>query len=157
MTVTIAPSPASSALSISEVAALTGLSQDTLRWYEREGLVPPVERGNDRRRRYSGWHVSLLQILVRLRRTGMATKEVRRFSQLVAGGAATHGARMALLRAHRDRLVRQIEQLRDDLAGLDAKIEHYRYLIDAGLDCDGRPVDAITAARQRNTSPPEHL
>jgi hypothetical protein len=39
--------------SISEVAAITGLTQDTLRWYEREGMIPAIARGSDRRRRYS--------------------------------------------------------------------------------------------------------
>lgn len=40
------------ALGIAEVAATTGLSQDTLRWYEKEGLVPPVARDHASRRRY---------------------------------------------------------------------------------------------------------
>jgi DNA-binding transcriptional MerR regulator len=87
--------------SIAEVAELTGLSKDTLRWYEREGLFPRVERGTDRRRRYTQRQVDLLGLLVRLRRTGMPTAEMRRFSQLLTEGAATHGQRLALLAAHR--------------------------------------------------------
>nr|WP_271211923.1 MerR family DNA-binding transcriptional regulator [Rhodococcus wratislaviensis]GLK38200.1 hypothetical protein GCM10017611_50650 [Rhodococcus wratislaviensis] len=39
--------------SISEVSAITGLTQDSLRWYEREGMIPRIARGSDRRRRYS--------------------------------------------------------------------------------------------------------
>ena len=89
-------------LGISEVAESTGFSLDTLRWYEREGLFPRVERDSSRRRRYSPREVSLLRTLARLRRTGMPTREMREFTRLVTEGAATHGQRLALLAAHRD-------------------------------------------------------
>jgi len=151
MTLTALPAPGG--LPISQVVALTGLSHDTLRWYEREGLVPPVHRGPDGRRRYGERDVARLQVLVRLRRTGMPTAQVRRFSELMDGGAATHGQRMALLEAHRAVVLRHIDALHGDLTALDVKIDHYRDLIIAGLDCDGVPVDAPTAARQRATTP----
>jgi DNA-binding transcriptional MerR regulator len=138
--------------SIAEVAELTGLSKDTLRWYEREGLFPRVERGTDRRRRYSARQVDLLHLLVRLRRTRMPTSEMRRFSQLLTEGAATHGQRMALLSAHRERITARIAELQGDLAALDEKTEHYRTLIADGLDCDGAAVDPDTALRQRATT-----
>ena len=136
-------------LGIAEVAALTGLSQDTLRWYEREGLSPRVARGSDGRRRYSRRQVGLLKLLMRLRRTGLSTKEMRRFSQLIAGGAATHGQRLALLAAHRERILAHIAELQADLAALDDKVSYYRRLIEQGLDCDGAPIDAETAVLQR--------
>lgn len=139
-------------LGIAEVSELTGLSQDTLRWYEREGLFPRVARGADRRRRYSPRQVGLLRLLVRLRRTGMPTKEMRQFSQLVSGGAATHGQRLALLAAHRERILARLTELQADLTALDEKASHYRWLIEQGLDCDGAPVDADTAVLQRASS-----
>ena len=123
-------------LSISEVAESTGFSLDTLRWYEREGLLPRIERDSSRRRRYSPHDVALLRTLARLRRTGMPTKEIREFTRLGTEGAATHGQRLALLAAHRDRIVARLAELQDDLAALEEKVEHYRYLIEQGLDCD---------------------
>ncbi len=123
-------------LGISEVAESTGFSLDTLRWYEREGLFHRVERDSSRRRRYSPRDVALLRTLARLRRTGMPTREMREFTRLVAEGAATHGQRLALLAAHRDRIVARMAELQDDLAVLEQKVEHYRYLIEYGLDCD---------------------
>ncbi len=119
-------------LGISEVAESTGFSLDTLRWCEREGLFHRVERDSSRRRRYSPRDVAL----ARLRRTGMPTREMREFTRLVAEGAATHGQRLALLAAHRDRIVARMAELQDDLAVLEQKVEHYRYLIEYGLDCD---------------------
>ena len=121
-------------LGISEVAKSTGFSVDTLRWYERERLFRRVERDASRRRRPR--YVALLRTMARLRRTGMPTKEIREFTRLVTEGAATHGQRLALLAAHRERIVARLAELQDDLAGLEKKIEHYRYLIEQGLDCD---------------------
>lgn len=123
-------------LGIAEVAESTGFSLDTLRWYEREGLFPRVERDSSQRRRYSPREVALLRTLARLRRTGMPTREMREFTQLVTQGRATHGQRLALLAAHRDRIMARLIELHDDLAVLEAKIEHYQYLIEQGLDCD---------------------
>jgi DNA-binding transcriptional MerR regulator len=123
-------------LGISEVAESTGFSLDTLRWYEREGLFPRVERDSSRRRRYSPRDVALLRMLARLRRTGMPTKEMREFTRLTTEGAATHGQRLARLAAHQERIVARLAELQDDLAVLEEKVEHYRYLIDQGLDCD---------------------
>ena len=114
------------------MAKSTGFSVDTLRWYERERLFRRVERDASRRRpRY----VALLRTMARLRRTGMPTKEIREFTRLVTEGAATHGQRLALLAAHRERIVARLAELQDDLAVLEKKAEHYRYLIDHGLDC----------------------
>jgi len=123
-------------LGISEAAESTGFSLDTLRWYEREGLFPPVERDSSQRRRYSPSDVALLRTLARLRRTGMPTREMREFTQLVTEGAATHGQRLALLAAHRERIVARLDELHGDLAVLEQKIKHYQYLIEQGLDCD---------------------
>jgi DNA-binding transcriptional MerR regulator len=131
-------------LGISEVAEATGLSPDTLRWYEREGLVPPVDRDGSRRRRYSPRHVGWLRTLVLLRRTGMPTRDMRRFGRLAADGRATHGERLALLAAHRERIVARIAELTDDLGALDAKVERYRWLIEHGRDCAGTPTDPGT-------------
>jgi DNA-binding transcriptional MerR regulator len=136
-------------LGIADVSELTGPSQDTLRWYEREGLFPRVARGADGRRRYNLRQMELARLLMRLRRTGMPTKEVRQFSQLISGGAATHGQRLALLAAHRDRILAQFAELQTDPDALDDTVSYYRWLIEQGLDCDCAPVDANTAALQR--------
>lgn len=133
---------------IAEVARLSGLAQDTLRWYEREGLLPAVRRGPDGRRRYTRRDAALVDMLAKLRQSGMPTGEMREFSRLVAGGAATHGRRLAILDGHRARIRRRQEDLDRHLASLEEKTTHYRHLIESGLDCDGQPVSADVAALQ---------
>lgn len=134
---------------IRAVSGQTGLSLDTLRWYEREGLLPPVDRSGDGRRAYSAAAVGFVRLVQALRRTGMSVADVRRFVRLMDQGAASHGQRMALLEQQATLIGRQMNELRDDLATVQHKIAHYRDLIDQGLDCAGEPVDQATAARQR--------
>ncbi|WP_072689089.1 MerR family transcriptional regulator [Rhodococcus marinonascens] len=128
-------------VSISEVASTTGLTQDTLRWYEREGMIPGIARGSDRRRRYSDRDVRLIELLVKLRNTGMPTSEMQRFAALLEGGAETYGRRLSVLLEHRERIVAQQSKLHDALAALDTKVDHYRALIADSLDDRAAPAD----------------
>jgi DNA-binding transcriptional MerR regulator len=114
------------AMGISEVAERTGLTQDTLRWYEREGMIPPVTRGTDRRRRYDDQSVQRIELLVRLRATGMPTSEMREFAELLSGGIETHRRRLEILLAHRARIVARQQRLAECLHAVDSKIDFYR-------------------------------
>lgn len=131
------------ALGIADVATRSGLSPDTLRWYEREGLLPPAPRTSGGRRQYDERAVRLVELVVRLRRTGMPVERMRRFVALLPLGAESYTERLALLTEHRERITSHMSQLRADLAELEAKTEHYRLLIAQGLDCteptDGAP------------------
>lgn len=131
--VTTAPA---SALGIREVSEHTGLSIDTLRWYEREGLIPLVERTSTGRRSYPPAAVRFIRLVQALRRTGMPVADVRAFVQLGGGQLAHHPTRMALLEAQRGSIERQLDQLHEDLAVLTGKIDEYCRLIACGLDCE---------------------
>lgn len=137
---------------IAEVAELTGLSADTLRWYEREGLIPRMNRTSAGRRCYDAMDVRIIHLIVRLRRTGMPVAEIRDFLRLYEEGAASHGRRITLLETHRLRVLDAQARLAADLAAVDDKIEHYRDLIAAGLDCHDSPItdpEILTAQRSR--------
>ena len=123
-------------LGIREVAEQTGLSMDTLRWYEREGLLPLVGRGSDGRRTYSPAAVRFILLVQALRRTGMPVSEVRRFVQLGPGTSDNHAPRMAILEQQQAAIEQQIALLRHDLGLVQDKIESYRGLLARGLDCE---------------------
>ncbi len=72
--------------SIGEAAEKCGLSQHTLRWYERIGLLPPIERGGDGRRRFSDKDLEWLSLLTKLRATGMPVRDMQRYAELVRSG-----------------------------------------------------------------------
>lgn len=99
-------------LTTTEVAATTGLSADTLRYYEKAGLIDPIGRSAGGQRRYAGTSLNWIAFLMRLRRTGMSIADMQRFAELRRGGEATVAARLELLRTHQARLAERIFQLR---------------------------------------------
>jgi DNA-binding transcriptional MerR regulator len=112
-------------LTVSEAATKVGLSAYTLRWYEQEGLVDRVDRDSAGRRRYSEEDVDWLVMLTRLRRTGMPVRDMRRYAELARLGDQSRAARLALLSAHRDRVLTRMAELEADLKVLDFKIDLY--------------------------------
>jgi DNA-binding transcriptional MerR regulator len=115
-------------LSVGEAASAVGLSTYTLRWYEQEGLVEPVERDTAGRRRYTERDLTFLVLLTKLRRTGMSVADMRRYAQLIRQGPATVEARRELLEHHRDGVLERIGALQQDLEAVNHKIEIYREL-----------------------------
>lgn len=127
---------ASGPVGIREVSDETGLSLDTLRWYEREGLLPLVDRTPDGRRSYSPAALRFVRLVQALRRTGMPVAEVRAFVQVGGGEARTHPVRMAILERQADAVEERIRELHDDLSTVRAKIASYQDLIARGMDCE---------------------
>ena len=111
---------------ISEASALSGLSVDTIRYYEKSGLVPAIDRGSDGLRRFSPENVEWLTLLYWLRRTGMPMKEMQRFAELYRLGETTMPERKALLINHQQRLVDRRADLDRCEEVLAYKIETYR-------------------------------
>ena len=117
-------------LTVAQMAAATGVSAYTLRYYERAGLIQPVARNLGNQRRYSESDIEWLQFLLRLRETGMAIARMREYAELRAEGMATIEARLALLEEHQAWLHEQIALLRNHAAALEAKIATYRHHLD---------------------------
>lgn len=118
---------------ISEVAALTGLSAHTLRWYERIGLMPRVDRSHTGQRRFTPRDLDWLAFVGKLRLTGMPVADMVRYAELVRAGDHTREERRELLEATRRDVLARVTELQDTLAVLDVKIAHY------GTVCGGTP------------------
>ncbi|MGK5682036.1 MerR family transcriptional regulator [Actinoplanes sp. URMC 104] len=112
-------------LTVGEAAELVGLTVHTLRWYEQEGLVAPVERDTAGRRRYCEDDIGWLKLLIRLRGTGMPVRDMRRYAEMVRAGDHTMGERLQLFVEHRERVLAHIAELQQDLTMLDYKIAYY--------------------------------
>ena len=112
-------------LTISEVSNATGLSAHTLRYYERIGLMIPVERAESGHRRYSITAIEWLTLLRRLRATGMSIADMQEFATLLRSGEETVPSRLALLKRHRESIEQQIAGLQETLEVVDAKIAAY--------------------------------
>ncbi len=116
------------ALTIQEVAEMTGLSAHTLRYYERIGLIQPVDRAASGHRRYSRDDLGWIEFLKKLRMTGMPIREMKLYADLMWQGDHTTVARRRLLERHRDRMQRKVQELNETLECIEWKIAHYREL-----------------------------
>lgn len=110
---------------IGELAERTGRSIHTIRWYEAQGLIPGVVRDNGGRRVYSELHLSWLDLMDRLRSTGMSIAQMRQYTLLVKQGSKTLRRRQVLLSQHRARVQRTIADWTQALKLIDSKIDFY--------------------------------
>ena len=117
-------------ISIGELARRAGLSTHTLRYYEAEGVLRPVARAASGHRRYAQQDVLWLAFVLRLKRTGMPIRDIRRYAELRAQGDATSSARLAMLQLHRERLATRMLELTTCAGVLDAKIQTYLAMMD---------------------------
>ncbi|MDQ1569820.1 MAG: hypothetical protein QOF79_494 [Actinomycetota bacterium] len=113
-------------VSISEAAELTGMSTHALRYYERAGLMlNSVDRASSTHRRYTDADIRWVEFLTKLRSTAMPIARVRDYVDLVRGGNDTFAARLELLRAHRETVIAQLEEMTRSLVAIDHKIALY--------------------------------
>ncbi|WP_443043581.1 MerR family transcriptional regulator [Streptomyces sp. GS7] len=110
---------------ISEVAEHTGLSAHTLRWYERIGLMPHVDRTHTGQRRFTNRDLDWLNLVAKLRLTGMPVADMVRYAELVRAGESTFAERERLLTEHREDVRQRIAELQSTLDVLDYKIDIY--------------------------------
>ncbi|MCS7484302.1 MerR family transcriptional regulator [Umezawaea endophytica] len=115
--------------SIAQAAAHSGLSIDTLRYYERIGLVDPPARDSGGRRTYSDADLEWLVFLTRLRTTGMPIRMMREYARLRHLGTVTRRARQQILLDHRAGVRARIAELQSSLDVLDYKIDFYSGLM----------------------------
>ncbi len=111
-------------LAISEVAERTDLTEHTLRYYERIGLLS-VGRDTGGRRRYTEQDVARVVFVSRLRLSEMPISEILRYIEMVKAGPATEPQRLALLEAHRARVLARMVELQVALGVIEFKINAY--------------------------------
>lgn len=110
--------------SIQEVAEITGLTIDTLRYYERIGLLEPIYRASSGHRRYRQRDIDWIGLVINLRETGMPLVQIRHFAELRRQGEATAAERLLILEQHQQALMQQMQKLEQHMAALQRKIAH---------------------------------
>ncbi|GED72615.1 hypothetical protein BRE01_63170 [Brevibacillus reuszeri] len=113
-------------LTIQQAAVRTGLSVHTLRYYEKIGLMEPVARGENGHRSYHTHNLEWIELIARLRNTGMPIADMQRFADLMRQGNDGIGQRRQLLQEHEQTLLAQVKDLQDTLRVLRGKIEYYQ-------------------------------
>lgn len=112
-------------MTIAEVAKKYGLTADTLRYYERVGLLPDVRRTPGGVRDYSEEDCRWVEYIKCMRSAGISVETLIEYVKLFHQGAETIAARKKLLLEQRELIVARINELNDVLAKLDWKLDGY--------------------------------
>ena len=135
-----------------ETAERTGLSEHTLRYYERAGLLGAVRRdGSSGHRRYSADDVARISTLACLRATGMALDKMRRYFTLAARGSSAAHQLRGLLEEQEGALEERVQAMQRHLDYVRRKIDYWKAL-EAGKDGLARRIADELASRTRITS-----
>lgn len=110
---------------IKQAAEKMNLTAYTLRYYDKEGLLPFVERDNAGNRLFSENDIEWLGLICCLKNTGMPIKHIRRFIQNALEGDHTIENRVEMLLEHRNSVLRQMEDLSKNLEKINYKIKYY--------------------------------
>lgn len=112
-------------MTIKTMSERTGVSIDTLRYYERIGLIDPVERALNGHRRYRDTDLLRVDFLKRLRATGMSISAMQHYVNLYRQGDETLVERRQILEAHKAVIQAQVDALYETVDFIDIKIAHY--------------------------------
>ena len=112
-------------MTIAEVSRKYDISADTLRYYERIGLIPPVPRTRGGLRDYGEESCGWIQLMKRMRAAGVQIEALIEYVDLFQQGDATLDARKALLVEQRDQLVSRMAEMQASLDLLNQKIDRY--------------------------------
>ena len=112
-------------MTIAEVSRKYDISADTLRYYERIGLIPPVPRTRGGLRDYGEESRGWIQLMKCMRAAGVQIEALIEYVDLFQQGDATLDARKALLVEQRDQLVSRMAEMQASLDLLNQKIDRY--------------------------------
>lgn len=117
---------------IGKVAKKLNISAHTLRYYDKEGLLPFVERNSNGIRIFKDTDFEWLTMIECLKKTGMSIKDIKSFIDLCMAGDSTIEQRLQLMQQQRQTVLLQIEQMQEILHKLDYKCWYYETAKAAG-------------------------
>ncbi len=141
---------------VQQAAALTGLSEHNLRYYERVGLLEPVHRDpSSGHRRYSPGDIVRCETLTCLRAAGLSLDEMRRYFELRSLGARAAPEQIALLESHEAVLEDRLRRMQRHLENLRLKIAYWR-AVGAGEEQAAAEISREFSARIRQDASDTH-
>lgn len=120
-------------MTIKEVSEKFGISQDTLRYYERVGLIPPVTRTSSGNRDYQESDLGWVENAVCMRNAGVPIEALIEYVKLYQMGDTTFEARRQLLQEQYDALQEQKEQIEATMKRLAYKVSRYEKAVQTGV------------------------
>jgi DNA-binding transcriptional MerR regulator len=120
--------------SIGEVAEKLNLSKSTIRYYDKEGLLPFIQRNESGIRMFAESDISMLQVIECLKNTGMSIKDIKKFSEWCKKGDLTLKERYELFLEREHSVKEQIEELQKSLNLIEHKCWYYKTSLEAGTE-----------------------
>ncbi|MGN1419993.1 MAG: MerR family transcriptional regulator [Eubacterium sp.] len=117
---------------VGEMAKQLGITPSTIRYYDKEGLLPFVERSNGGIRVFKDEDYEWLKIIICLKKTGMKLHDIKQFIEMVMEGDETINERLDLILTQKAIVKKQIEELEDTLKTLEFKEWYYKTAKEAG-------------------------
>ncbi len=111
---------------VGELAKILNIQPSTLRYYDKEGLLPFVERSSGGIRMFKDSDVEWLKIIECMKKAGMSIKDIRTYIQLAMQGDKTIDERLSLFIKQREEVKKQLDTLENTLDVLDYKIWFYQ-------------------------------
>ncbi|GGA34160.1 MerR family transcriptional regulator [Paenibacillus physcomitrellae] len=111
--------------SISEVSAKFNIPESTIRYYEKKGLLPFIERDGAGRRLFSEDQTALLGTIICLKNTHMPISGIKQYMDWVVEGDSTVEHRLEMMKAHKQTVLNEISSMTELLKGIDLKIDRY--------------------------------
>lgn len=119
-------------LTIKEVSEKYNITQDTLRYYERVGMIPTVTRTSGGIRDYQPKDLSWVELALCMRSAGLPVESMIEYVRLFQQGDSTFAARLQLLQDQREVLLEQRKQIDETLDRLNYKIARYQVAVETG-------------------------
>ncbi|MBQ4331434.1 MAG: MerR family transcriptional regulator [Spirochaetaceae bacterium] len=122
--------------SIGEISQRLGIAPSALRYYEKEGLLPFVERSDSGVRQFTDIDLEWLIIIDSMKKTGMPLKEIREFVTTFEERDSTIARRLEIVTRHRAVIQEQVTKLNEIIEVLDFKEKYYRTALEQGKTMD---------------------
>lgn len=119
---------------IQEVSKMTNIPTTTLRYYDKEGLLPFLERKSSGYRVFSDLDISMLQIIQCLKSTGMSVSDIKQFTQWLLEGDSTLEKRQQMFLKRKEAIENEIKELNKMLDIINYKCEYYKKAVKAGTE-----------------------
>lgn len=119
-------------MTIKEVSEKYDISSDTLRYYERIGMIPEVIRTASGIRDYQESDLSWVELVICMRKAGVSVESLIEYVKMCMQGDTTFSARLHLLQEEKEKLEEQRSQLETAMKRLDYKISRYQKAVDTG-------------------------
>lgn len=121
-------------VSIGEASAKYNIPESTLRYNEKQGLLPLMERDDAGRRLFSEYQMRLLETVLRLKQTHMPIQNIRQYIAWVVEGERTTELRLEMMTKHKQAVLDEIASMTDALQGIDYKINGYKERLQKNKD-----------------------